>query len=82
MYTVELDPTAERDRDALPPEAGAAWMELQAMLELAPWGGDPFREDRPEGNMLTHPFGSHGMATYFVLEERRLVYVVSIAWAG
>jgi hypothetical protein len=33
--------------------------------------------------MLTHPFGdSRGLATYVVMEERRLVYVVRIAWAG
>lgn len=33
--------------------------------------------------MLTQPFGDGlGMATYFVLEERRLVYIVRIAWTG
>ncbi|MEV4101022.1 hypothetical protein AB0J42_12230 [Nonomuraea sp. NPDC049649] len=83
MYEVALDPQAERERDGLQPEACAAFMELLAMLEVAPWGGKSFREDRPKGNMLTQPFGDGlGMATYFVLEERRLVYIVRIAWTG
>lgn len=83
MYAVELDPPAEQQRDTLPPAGAAAYMELRALLEVSPWSGEPFREDKPDGNMLTQHFGDgHGMATYFVLEERRLVYVVSITWAG
>lgn len=82
MYTVELDPVAEQQRDALPAEALTAFMELHALLELSPWAGKPFREKIPAGNMLTHEFGGPGVATYFVLEERRLVYVIRITWLG
>lgn len=83
MYEVEFDPVAEQQRDALAPEAGAAFMELQTMLEVAPWGGKPYRPDKPDGNMLTQHFGDGlGMATYVVMEDRRIVYVVRIAWAG
>jgi hypothetical protein len=32
--------------------------------------------------MLTHTFGSAGMATYFIVEHLRLVYVVRVDWLG
>lgn len=83
MYAVEFDPIAEQQRDALPPEAGAAFMELHALLEVAPWSGEPLKRANPQANMLSHPFGDGvGLATYVVMEERRFVYVVRIAWAG
>ncbi|GIH70384.1 hypothetical protein [Sphaerimonospora thailandensis] len=50
------------------------------MLEIAPWAGDPFKEDRPEGNTRKQVFGGRGIAAYVILEEQRLVYVVRIIW--
>ena len=44
----------ERERDGLQPEACAAFMELLAMLEVAPWGGKSFREEQAEGQHA-HP---------------------------
>ncbi|WP_327046479.1 hypothetical protein OG320_00770 [Microbispora sp. NBC_01189] len=82
MYEVQHDPLAEHQRDALPAEAQPRYMELLAMLELAPWAGDPFKEDKPEGNMRKKVFGGCGIATYLVIEEQRLVYVVRIIWLG
>jgi hypothetical protein len=32
--------------------------------------------------MLSMPFGSAGVTTYIVMEQRRLVYVVRITWVG
>lgn len=80
MYTVDLDPVAERQRDALPAEAMAAYMELQTLLEVSPWSGKPLRADNPNANMLTHAFGAYGLAMYVVLEERRHVYIARITW--
>ncbi|TMR11511.1 hypothetical protein ETD86_35580 [Nonomuraea turkmeniaca] len=82
MYDVELDPVAEQQRDTLPADALAAFMELRALLEVAPWSGQPLRPDNPKANMLTHTFGGYGVATYVALEERRLVYVVRLVWLG
>ncbi|MEU4225283.1 hypothetical protein AB0F17_13370 [Nonomuraea sp. NPDC026600] len=45
MYAVELDPVAEQQRDALPAAALATFMELLAMLEVAPWSGEPLRRE-------------------------------------
>lgn len=81
MYEVELDPVAEQQRDALPTEAGVAFMELRAMLEVSPWSGDR-SSTNPAGNMLTHAFGGDGLAWYVVMEERRFVYVTRIIWFG
>lgn len=81
MYEVQLDPVAERQRDTLPADALAAFMELRAMLEVSPWSGDR-SSTNPAGNMLTHTFGSDGMAWFVVLEERRFVYVTRLLWAG
>jgi hypothetical protein len=58
MYTVDLDPVAEQQRIALPPEAMSCYAELLTMLEVAPWGGEPFRQDKPEGNMRKQVFGA------------------------
>ena len=34
-----------------------AYAELIAFLELTPWEGAPYRDDKPDGNMRTMPFG-------------------------
>jgi hypothetical protein len=81
VYAVEFDPIAEKQRDTLPSTAGPAFMELHTLLEVAPWSGDP-PSNNPAGNMLTHTFGDFGVATYLVMEERRLVYVVRVTWIG
>ncbi|MFB4265257.1 type II toxin-antitoxin system RelE/ParE family toxin [Nonomuraea sp. GTA35] len=79
MYAVEFDPPAEKQRDELPFEALAAFMELRAVLEVAPWSGRR-PSNNPRGNMLSMPFGETGLVTYLVMEERRLVYIVRITW--
>lgn len=58
------------------------YAELIAFLELTPWEGAPYREDKPEGSMRTMPFGkrAEGMAVYVILEEQRRVVVVSATW--
>jgi hypothetical protein len=81
VYVILHDPVAEKERDTLPTAAQPHYMELLAMLEVAPWSGDP-PTNNPAGNMLSMPFGGLGLATYIVMEQRRLVYVVRITWAG
>lgn len=81
MYRLSLDPVAEDQISAVPPEALRPLAELFTLLETAPWSGQPFNPADPRGNMLTHVFGEAGLATYLVLEEQREVYLLRIEWA-
>jgi hypothetical protein len=60
------------------------YAELVTFLELTPWEGHPYRDDKPDGNMRLMPFGpgSEGMVTYVVLEEERRVAVVNVTWVS
>jgi hypothetical protein len=60
----------------------SAYAELITFLELTPWEGAPYREDKPDGNMRIMPFGkrAEGMVVYVVLEEQLRVVVVSVTW--
>jgi mRNA-degrading endonuclease RelE of RelBE toxin-antitoxin system len=79
VYALDFDPPAAKQRDTLPAEALAAFMEARALLEIAPWSGMR-PSSNPSGNMLSLSFGEYGIVTYFVLEERLLVYIVRITW--
>jgi hypothetical protein len=80
VYRLSLDPVAEDQISAVPQEALSPLAELLTLLEIAPWSGQPFNLANPRGNMLTHPFGELGLATYLVLEEQREVYLLRIEW--
>ena len=57
MYTYDAVPDAVAQVDQLPVSALSAYSELIAFLELTPWEGAPYREDKPDGPMRTMPFG-------------------------
>jgi hypothetical protein len=82
VYTYDAVPDAVAQVDELPVAALAAYAELIAFLELTPWEGAPYREDKPEGTMRTMAFGkrAEGMAVYVILEDQRRVVVVSVTW--
>jgi hypothetical protein len=80
VYRITLDPIAEDQIHALPPEALRPLAELFALLEVAPWSGQPFNFSQPKGNMLTHAFGEAGLVTYLVLDEQREVYLIRVEW--
>ena len=54
------------------------------VLEVAPWGGDPYNRERPEGNIRTVAFGEHaeGLIVYLVVEHAREVGVIELMWVG
>lgn len=58
--------------------------ELVTLLEVAPWGGDSYDRKRPDANMRTHTFGSHGegLMIYLILDDQRRVVVLRVLWAG
>jgi hypothetical protein len=80
VFKLILDPVAEEQIAALPDHALRPLAELFALLETAPWSGDPYNSANPRGNMLTHTFGERGLATYVVLDRQREVYLVRIEW--
>ncbi|MEU8252429.1 hypothetical protein [Nonomuraea sp. NPDC048916] len=80
MFKLIIDPVAEEQIAALPDHALRPLAELFALPETAPWSGDPYNSNNPRANMLTHPFGERGLATYVVLDRQREVYLVRIEW--
>lgn len=58
------------------------YAEALGVMELDPWAGHPWREDNPEGNIRTLPFGSGGMVAYLILERERDVHVLEVQWVG
>jgi hypothetical protein len=82
VYSYDAVPDAVAQVAELPVHALLAYAELIAFLELTPWEGAPYREDKPDGNMRTMPFGmrAEGMAVYVILEEQRRAVVVSVTW--
>ncbi len=82
MYRVETDELAEHDIAALPPEALASYAEALAVLEVNPWGGNPYRASRPDAAVRTLTFGTGGMVIYLVLEDQRRVDVLHVLWLG
>lgn len=84
MYSVEWEQHALDQLVALPPRAFKFYAELVALLEVAPWGGDPYDRQRPDANMRTHTFGEHGegLAVYLILDDQRRVIVLRVLWTG
>jgi hypothetical protein len=80
VFKLIIDPVAEEQIAALPDHALRPLAELLALLETAPWSGDPYNSKNPRANMLTHPFGERGLATYVVLDRQLEVYLVRIEW--
>jgi hypothetical protein len=82
VYSYDAVPDAVAQVDEFPVSALSAYAELIAFLELTPWEGAPYRDDKPDGNMRIMPFGkrAEGMAVYVILEEQRRVVVVSVTW--
>ncbi|MBT2235145.1 hypothetical protein [Nonomuraea sp. NEAU-A123] len=80
MFKLIIDPVAEEQIAALPDHALHPLADLFALLETAPWSGAPYNSKNPRANMLTHPFGERGLATYVVLDRQREVYLVRIEW--
>jgi hypothetical protein len=68
--------------EALPYAVALGYAEALEVLKLAPWSGNPLREDNPDGNIRTLAFGPGGLATYLILEDQRRVDVLQVHWAG
>ena len=84
MYAVEFEEHAQEQVAALPAQALPSYAELMTLLQVGPWGGDPYSMERPDGNLRTHVFGPgrEGLAIYLILEDQRRVIVLRVLWAG
>ncbi len=52
------------------------------MLEVNPWGGDPYHRQNPDAPLRTLAFGGAGMVTYLILEDQRRVDLLIVFWMG
>ncbi|SDF82983.1 hypothetical protein [Pseudonocardia oroxyli] len=82
MYDVTTDQQAHAQLDALPAEALGYLAEARAVLEVAPWNGEPINTGYPDAPVRTLLFGAHGegMVVYLILEDRRQVDLLKILW--
>ena len=57
---------------------------LVTVLQVAPWSGEPYDQQRPDGNLRTHTLGEHGegLVVYLILDDQRRVVVLRVLWAG
>ena len=84
MYLVKLTDEVRHQLAALPSTALASFAEVMVTLEVAPWGGDPYNRERPDGNHRTLAFGQHveGLLVYLIVEHAREVGVLELMWVG
>ncbi len=84
MYRVVTSSEALEQIAALPAEALPFYAEVFGVLELAPSGGRPYNEDKPDGPMRELIFGAvgEGTTTYLILEQQREVHVLLVQWVG
>lgn len=84
MYRVVTYPDAAAQVAALPPDALRRYAEVMVVLEVAPHGGRPYNDDKPDGPMREFVFGAHGegTTTYLILDRDREVHVLLVQWIG
>jgi len=84
VYRVVTYPDAAEQVAALPDEALRHFAEVMVVLDVAPHGGRPYNDDKPDGPMRELVFGAHGegSVTYLVLERDRQVHVLLVQWVG
>lgn len=82
MYTLTTDETSRQQVDALPAVALAPFAELRAVLEVAPWNGQPYHRDKPDTPMRAMSFGPDGQGdvVYLILEDQRRVDLLLVLW--
>jgi hypothetical protein len=84
MYTATTDDTSQPQVDALPPDALDTFAEARAMLEVAPWNGDPHHRHKPDSPMRALTFGSDGQGdvVYLILDDQRPIDLLMVLWIG
>lgn len=84
MYRIFTDSAVLDQLAALPAEALSGYAEVLDVLDLTPWNGRPYNDEKPDAPMRELVFGAHGegTVTYMVLEREREVHVLVVQWVG
>lgn len=83
MYEVVTDDEVNDQVAALPDELVSYYAQVLDLLELAPWGSDPYNDAKPDGSMRRlqfGPSGGQGQAIFLILERERRVEIVRVVW--
>jgi len=82
LYRIRTYPDAAEQIEALSYDALTLYTQVRAVLELVPWNGSPYAEDKPDGNMRQFFFGpsGQGFVIYLILEDQQLVDVLRVVW--
>ena len=65
-YSLDIDPLAQEQIGALPPEALRALPEAFTTLQLTPWNGPSANPGNPAGAVRMLPFGGPGLIEYLI----------------
>ncbi|MGW4116130.1 hypothetical protein ACWEFJ_35100 [Actinosynnema sp. NPDC004786] len=80
-YILDIDPDAQEQIRALPPEALVALGEAFGVLTLVPERGSPLNPDNPDGGLFHLTFGQGcGLITYLLLTSQDRVDVLLVTW--
>ncbi|MEV1175475.1 hypothetical protein [Nonomuraea sp. NPDC049784] len=79
-YRIELAPSALAKLGDFPDDAMAALVERSALLLDAPWDAFPVYPGRLDFRETT--FGAFGILRFMVDDDRELIRVYEIVWAG
>lgn len=84
MHRIVTDSAVLDQLAALPGEALSGYAEVLGVLELAPWNGRPYNEEKLDAPMRELVFGTHGKGTvtYLVLEREWEVHVFVLQWVS
>ncbi len=84
MYTLRSSDQVDNQIAHLPRDALAAFTEVSAVLEVAPWSGESINDANPSAPVRSWTFGPAGRGViYYLIQERdRLVDLLDVLWAG
>ncbi|MFD0206236.1 MULTISPECIES: hypothetical protein [Saccharothrix] len=82
-YNLDIDPGAQKQLRALPPEALVALGEAFEVLTLVPEWGSPLDPDNPDGGLFQLTVGQGlGLITYLPLTSQGRVDVLLVTWVS
>lgn len=83
MYEVRGDEVVDDQIAHLPAHAQSGFMELRAMLEVAPWSGAPYTDSHPDSGLRLATFcHGDGLVSYMIREDDRLVDLLQVVYLG
>ncbi|MPZ00718.1 MAG: hypothetical protein GEU97_22630 [Actinophytocola sp.] len=83
MYSVVTDSEVVSQLKALPADALRSYDDAVLVLELAPWNGRSYNDEKPDCSMRELVFDNgFGTITYLILEDQREVHVLVVQWLG